>query len=271
MKDIINVVVLVLCIQFMFGCTAVKTYTSRRSSPYKTFNFKPYSLNKMSMSSITMSSNIYKASNSNIATSIQDIIHQYDYFIIDQWGVLHNGKVPYSGVLEALHLLQANNKILILLSNSSKRKSASFKGLQKVGIKEPLSYFSDIITSGEIGFHILKDKQFYNKENKNINKMINYFVIGNNDDDVDYLTQAQCCITSIDKADVVLVRGTFCVLSSSTASLSNDKDIIKKSYINPNELLHDIDSHLAECRKFNLPMIVTNPDFYRPGSNDPMP
>jgi HAD superfamily hydrolase (TIGR01459 family) len=193
----------------------------------------------------------------NILTNIHDILDKYDYFIIDQWGVLHNGKVPYKGVIEALEVLKRNNKILILLSNSSKQKSSSHKGLQKVGI-EP-SYFTDIVTSGELGFHIIKNKVFYNN-----NKMQNYFVIGNNDDDVDYIKNADCCITSISQADVVLVRGTFSILTS----MSPQECI---SYKNPHELLSNIDSWLEECRRYDLPMLITNPDFYRPGNNEPMP
>ena len=138
------------------------TYNNHYSKFYSSLTKTSMSSSSITSSTDNINSNV-NVKKSNIVTSIQDIIHQYDYFIIDQWGVLHNGKVPYPGVLEALDLLKAHNKILILLSNSSKRKSSSYKGLQRVlGIKDPLTYFIDIVTSGEIGFHILKDKQLYN-------------------------------------------------------------------------------------------------------------
>ena len=190
------------------------------------------------------------------------------------------------GVIEALELLKQNNKVCILLSNSSKRKSSSYKGLKKVGI-DP-SYFQDIVTSGELGYHIIKNKVLY----KN-NKMMNYFVIGNNDDDAEYIKSADCTITDISQADVVLVRGTFSILkSSSHKSVSNDPsnthissyntstststttvidNIEKISYTNAHDLVNNIDIWLQECRRFDLPMLITNPDFYRPGNNEPMP
>jgi ribonucleotide monophosphatase NagD (HAD superfamily) len=45
--------------------------------------------------------------------------------------VLHDGRVPYPGVVECLTKLKGEEKRLILLSNSSKRKAVSSKGLNK--------------------------------------------------------------------------------------------------------------------------------------------
>jgi hypothetical protein len=70
-------------------------------------------------------------------TSFASLVSLYDSYIIDQWGVLHDGKTPYPGVVACLSELKAAGKQLILLSNSSKRRASSFKGLQKVGI-DPL-------------------------------------------------------------------------------------------------------------------------------------
>ena len=52
----------------------------------------------LSMTMTTTSSNPIMANNNyNILSNLKEILCQYDYYIIDQWGVLHNGKVPYQG------------------------------------------------------------------------------------------------------------------------------------------------------------------------------
>ena len=51
---------------------------------------------------------------------LKDIIPNYDYFIIDLWGVVHNGIQPYKGAVETIQELH-NNKIRVsLFVNPSK-------------------------------------------------------------------------------------------------------------------------------------------------------
>ena len=57
--------------------------------------------------------------------SIEEIINDYDNFIIDQWGVMHDGYNGYSFAKEAIDHLEKKNKNLIIISNSSKRKQSS--------------------------------------------------------------------------------------------------------------------------------------------------
>ena len=63
--------------------------------------------------------------------SSQEILDQYDTFLLDMWGVLHNGSEPYEGVLEAVKELKREGKKMIILSNSSKRRENSHKMLTK--------------------------------------------------------------------------------------------------------------------------------------------
>lgn len=75
---------------------------------------------------------------------------RFDAFILDQWGVLHDGKVLYPDVIRTLQRLKGAGKKLIMLSNSSKRKASSIRGLAQVGI-DPLFFFdNDVVTSGEV-------------------------------------------------------------------------------------------------------------------------
>ena len=61
--------------------------------------------------------------------SKSSLISRYDAFIIDQWGVLHDGKVLYPEALATMDLLKAASKKTIMLSNSSKRVGSSIAGL----------------------------------------------------------------------------------------------------------------------------------------------
>ena len=49
---------------------------------------------------------------------LKDIIENYDFFIIDLWGVIHNGIAPYKGALEAIEGLYKENKKYFFLSNA---------------------------------------------------------------------------------------------------------------------------------------------------------
>ncbi len=79
---------------------------------------------------------------------ISDISDSYSGFIIDQWGVLHDGHKPYEGVIECLKELKNRKKYVIILSNSGKRSEENKQRLKKIGIGPTL--YSEILTSGEM-------------------------------------------------------------------------------------------------------------------------
>lgn len=77
-------------------------------------------------------------------------------FIIDQWGVLHNGEKPYDGVVECLKQLKSRGKYIIILSNSGKRAEENKIRLKKIGIGPSL--YDTILTSGEMTWQGLKNQ-----------------------------------------------------------------------------------------------------------------
>lgn len=87
---------------------------------------------------------------------ISDISDSYSGFIIDQWGVLHNGEKPYDGVIDCLKELKARKKFIIILSNSGKRAEENKERLKKIGI--PPSLYDVMMTSGEMTWQGLKDQ-----------------------------------------------------------------------------------------------------------------
>ncbi len=87
---------------------------------------------------------------------ISDISDSYSGFIIDQWGVIHNGEKLYDGVLECLKELNSRKKFVIILSNSGKRSKDNKERLKKLGVAPTL--YDEIITSGEVTWQGIKDQ-----------------------------------------------------------------------------------------------------------------
>ncbi len=95
--------------------------------------------------------------------SIEEIINDYDNFIIDQWGVMHDGTFGYEHAVNSINILNSNNKNLFIISNSSKRSKSSINRLPKLGFKK--NSFINTLTSGEMIWQLLK-KNFLDDKNK---------------------------------------------------------------------------------------------------------
>ncbi|MGH8221421.1 MAG: TIGR01459 family HAD-type hydrolase [Woeseiaceae bacterium] len=57
----------------------------------------------------------------------------FDGYILDQWGVLHDGTRPYPGAADCLRRLRASGKRIVVLSNSSKREADSLELMARMG------------------------------------------------------------------------------------------------------------------------------------------
>lgn len=88
---------------------------------------------------------------------ISDISDSYAAFILDQWGVLHNGEHVYDDVVDCLKELKNRKKYVIILSNSGKRADVNADNLKKMGIGPSL--YDEVVTSGEITWQGLKDQK----------------------------------------------------------------------------------------------------------------
>ena len=97
--------------------------------------------------------------------SILEIVDKYDNFIIDQWGVMHNGTTGYKHAIESIDYLEKKNKNLFIISNSSKRSKSSKARLPILGFKD--KSFINVLTSGEMIWQVI-NKQFSQSDiNKN--------------------------------------------------------------------------------------------------------
>lgn len=78
---------------------------------------------------------------------IAEVRGRYDALIVDLWGVVHNGMVPYPGVVDALQRLRADGKRVCLLSNAPRRVATVAARLDEIGV--PRDAWDHLLTSGE--------------------------------------------------------------------------------------------------------------------------
>lgn len=84
------------------------------------------------------------------------LAEQYDGFIVDLWGVVHDGVNPYPGAVDCLARLRDSGKRVVMLSNAPRRNHAAQTSMQCMGIPDDL--YTDILTSGEAVYRHLRDR-----------------------------------------------------------------------------------------------------------------
>ena len=92
----------------------------------------------------------------DILDGIAPVADRYDGFVLDLWGVVHDGRRPYPGVPEALAELKARGKRIIFLTNAPRRSWYVQSMLDRMGLDRAL--YDGIISSGEVAWRMLKAK-----------------------------------------------------------------------------------------------------------------
>jgi HAD superfamily hydrolase (TIGR01459 family) len=81
---------------------------------------------------------------------------RYRGFIVDLWGVVHDGVAPYPGAVDCLQRLREAGRRVVLLSNAPRRAAAAAAGMQAMGIGADL--YAGLVTSGEVTHALLRDR-----------------------------------------------------------------------------------------------------------------
>lgn len=87
---------------------------------------------------------------------LEPIVDDFDLFLIDQFGVLHNGVEPYACIVNTLKMIKSLKKRIVVISNSGKRANVNASRLVTLGFENTL--FDNVITSGEVAFHRLTSR-----------------------------------------------------------------------------------------------------------------
>ncbi|WP_096702500.1 TIGR01459 family HAD-type hydrolase [Magnetospirillum sp. 15-1] len=80
-------------------------------------------------------------------SGLSAIAGRYDGFVLDLWGVIHDGVTAYPGVAETLAALRRAGKRTIMLSNAPRRATALIEQLTRLGIERGL--YDEVMSSGE--------------------------------------------------------------------------------------------------------------------------
>src|SRR5574341_1590723 len=84
------------------------------------------------------------------------VADRYDGFILDLWGVLHDGVRPYPGVVDTLQQLKRRGKRAMILSNGPRRAASLASRTGEIGITSDL--YDDLHSSGEETWRLLKER-----------------------------------------------------------------------------------------------------------------
>lgn len=150
-------------------------------------------------------------------SGLSEIAAEYDLFVVDQWGVLHDGARPHDGAVEALTRLKATGAPVALLSNSGKRVAESYKRLAALGFDRSL--YDLCITSGEQVHRGLRDRTdpFYASLGPK-------FLMFAWDSDRGIVEGTDCReVDTVDEADFILCAGT------DRASLSEYEPVLRRA------------------------------------------
>lgn len=93
----------------------------------------------------------------DILDGIAPIADRYDGFVLDLWGVVHDGRRPYPGVPEALAALKARGKRVAFLTNAPRRAWFVAEMLDGMGLGRGL--YDGIISSGELAWRHLRTRE----------------------------------------------------------------------------------------------------------------
>ncbi len=84
------------------------------------------------------------------------LAHDYDGFILDLWGVIHDGVRPYPGAPECLAALRDAGKRVVLLTNAPRRATHIQDQLRGMGLADTL--YDGVMSSGEATHLMLRDR-----------------------------------------------------------------------------------------------------------------
>lgn len=92
---------------------------------------------------------------------IRELAPRYDGFILDLWGVVHDGTAPFPGVLDCMQRLLDTGKRLVLLSNAPRRADDVVRRIAALGV--PAGLYHGVMSSGEEAWLHLsrRDDPFY--------------------------------------------------------------------------------------------------------------
>ncbi|MBO6037002.1 MAG: TIGR01459 family HAD-type hydrolase [Acetobacter sp.] len=167
-------------------------------------------------------------------SGLSELVDQYDGYIIDLWGTIHNGVALFKGAMACLEMLHKCGKKVVLLSNAPRPAHSVMTQLEGFGI--PCTLYHTLITSGEETYRYLKERTdpWFARLGQRV------LPLGGTHDLVLYEQLPLQRVVSVDEADFIVCTGPDLERGASS-----------------------LDPYLPELRVAltrGLPMICANPD-----------
>ncbi|KAL2558860.1 Haloacid dehalogenase-like hydrolase (HAD) superfamily protein [Forsythia ovata] len=167
---------------------------------------------------------------------------RFKAWFLDQFGVLHDGKLPYLGAISTLEKLATYGTKMVIISNSSRRASTTIEKLRSLGFDTSL--FVGAITSGELTHeHLLRrDDPWFARLGRSCIHMT-----WNDRGAISLEGLGLQVVDNVEEAEFIMAHGTEALGLPSGAALPMK--------------LEDLEKILEQCVAKKIPMVVANPDF----------
>ena len=127
---------------------------------------------------------------------LSKIYNEYGVFLIDLWGVMHNGIRLNASAVDVINKLDTKGKKVIFLSNAPRPTKQVVEFLKRLKMEE--KFFKNVLTSGEAALKSLKEKKFGEK----------FYHLGPKRDD-SLFSHMKKDKTTIEQCDFILCTGLF--------------------------------------------------------------
>ena len=165
---------------------------------------------------------------------LSEIFNYYDTFVIDLWGVVHDGINLNKKAIETIDKLEKNSKKIVFLSNAPRPSTKVIDFLLKM--KMDKKYLANVITSGEAAMYAINQKKFGKT----------FFHLGPSRDS-SVFERVKDNLTTIDNCDFILCTGLF----------DEDDPDLDKPQLHEN----DLDYYKNFLSKYiSKKLVCTNPD-----------
>jgi ribonucleotide monophosphatase NagD (HAD superfamily) len=180
-------------------------------------------------------------------TSVSKLVDRYDAFLLDQFGVLHDGSTALPGAVDCFARLVAAGKKCVVLSNTSRRGGAGAGKLKAMGFAADA--LSGFVASGELAYQYMINEGWCGKKALWFGWQGGF--LGNTN--TDYVDGLDLAFAPAGEADFVLCQGT--------QNMNDGVSSVPVSLFETGVIEEVVSSVLDACIARGLPMVCCNPDF----------
>lgn len=163
---------------------------------------------------------------------VRELAPRYQGFILDLWGVIHDGTNPLPGAIEALRSLIEGGKRIVLLSNAPRRADDVMRRIAAIGV--PAALYHHVMSSGEETWQHLDRR-----------------------DDPFYAALGRRCLHIGSERDLEIRDG---LALEFVASIEDAQFILNSGPAGWDDRIEDYEPILRSALARDLPMVCANPD-----------